>query len=78
MARIQIPDLSAEEVKQFPREFALLTQVAGYETGSVKAEVRRATLFLLPSRVFEIADQYNVGNGRADFHAFLPRQFCNA
>jgi cinnamyl-alcohol dehydrogenase len=29
---------TAEEIKQNPREFALLTQVPGYESGSVKAE----------------------------------------
>ena len=28
-----------EEIKKHPREFALLTQVPGYESGTVKAEV---------------------------------------
>lgn len=38
MGQIKITPPSATEVKQYSREFALLTQVPGYETGIVKAE----------------------------------------
>ena len=39
MSSINFTAPSAEEVKKFPREFALLTQIPGYERGTLSSDV---------------------------------------
>ena len=40
MVQVKVEQPTPAEIKQHPREFALLTQITGYDSGSVDSQVR--------------------------------------